>query len=234
MILAIDCSTPPSDIALLDDEEIIAEREGPFGRDTDAWIMAAVDEMMREARLGIGHLNAIAVTVGPGAFTGIRVGIATALGLSLGRACPTLGVSTLAAMAEAARTDHSGHSTVSQLLPCIDARRGQLYAAVYEQAAPLEIDTAPLWGPAAVKPQELVDHLLSNGIDKALLACGSGTSLLQLRQGWSVASSALSTAAATGRIAARRLRRPDPPSQPITPLYVRAPDAHKARPPGQS
>ena len=64
-------------------ERVIASRRGPFGRDTDAWILPAIDEVLAEGDLAIGALGGIGVTVGPGTFTGIRVGMATAMGTTL-------------------------------------------------------------------------------------------------------------------------------------------------------
>src|SRR5436305_159231 len=85
--------------------------------------MPGVDRVMRDADLGYDELDAIAVGIGPGTFTGLRIGIATAHGLARGRGIELRPVSSLAALAAGIEADVA--------LPLIDARRGELYAAVH-------------------------------------------------------------------------------------------------------
>lgn len=96
-------------------------------------LVPMVEEVMQGAGCGFADLDAIAVTVGPGSFTGTRVGVSVARGLALATELPVLGASSLAVMAEAAFThlDHfnPGHD---ELVVCVDARRDQVYVQHFD------------------------------------------------------------------------------------------------------
>ena len=88
-------------------------------------LMAVIDTALARARLAYAELDAIAVSVGPGSFTGVRVGVATARGLALALKVPAVGVSTLEALAGEARAKNPGRPVFAR----IDAGRGQVYLA---------------------------------------------------------------------------------------------------------
>jgi tRNA threonylcarbamoyladenosine biosynthesis protein TsaB len=88
--------------------------------------LPCIDSVLREAGVALGDVDAIAVSVGPGSFTGLRVGVATVKGLAFGDAIPIVAVPTLAAVAHAA--DAAGAPVVAVL----DAQRGEVYAAGFE------------------------------------------------------------------------------------------------------
>lgn len=129
-VLGIDAATPPSSVAVIRADAILAARTGPFGRDTDAWILPAIDAALEASHLRVAQLGALGVTTGPGTFTGIRVGIATAMGLGRGAGLPVIGVHTLEAIALSASL--ASASCARRVLATVDARRGQVYAAVYD------------------------------------------------------------------------------------------------------
>lgn len=121
-------------------------------------LMPAVAEVMSRADVGWGDLDAIAVGVGPGMFTGLRIGIATARGLARGSGLPLRPVSSLAALAAGIEAPLR--------LPLIDARRGEVFGALYE-------GDERVWPPVAIAPEELVRRLRDDGFTP--LAAGDGS-----------------------------------------------------------
>lgn len=121
-------------------------------------LMPAVAEVMSRADVGWGDLDAIAVGVGPGMFTGLRIGIATARGLARGSGLPLRPVSSLAALAAGIEAPLR--------LPLIDARRGEVFGALYE-------GDERVWPPVAIPPEELVRGLRDDGFTP--LAAGDGS-----------------------------------------------------------
>jgi tRNA threonylcarbamoyladenosine biosynthesis protein TsaB len=121
-------------------------------------LMPAVADVMSRAGVGWADLDGIAVGVGPGTFTGLRIGIATALGLAGASSLPLRPVSSLAALAAGIE---------GQLrLPLIDARRGEVFGALYD-------GDERLWPPSAVAPDELAARLRDEGFTP--LAAGDGS-----------------------------------------------------------
>jgi tRNA threonylcarbamoyladenosine biosynthesis protein TsaB len=138
-------------VALLRGDEVVAEERPPVARAAAADLLPAVDALLRGAGVALADIAAIAVSVGPGSFTSLRVGIATAKGLAFGTRCGVIAVPTLASLS---RTAPAGDAPVAAML---DARRGEVYAAVYEPAdagVPLELLPAGVF-----TPEELAQHL---------------------------------------------------------------------------
>jgi len=106
-----------------DDPAVFARRAEAVGRGHAERLMAMIDEALADAGLAYGDLERIAVTTGPGSFTGTRIGVAAARGLALALAIPAVGVSVLDALIEAAK-DGGGGLVVAAL----NARRGEIYA----------------------------------------------------------------------------------------------------------
>lgn len=122
-----------------------------------------VQEVLAEAGLALGQLDAIAVGQGPGSFTGLRIACGAAQGLAFGAGLPVIQVTTLEAMAAHALKD----AAVGGAVACIDARMHEVYAAIYEKtAAGLRLASAPgLYAPAQAP--------LPTG-DMSYIGCGSG------------------------------------------------------------
>ncbi|MDP3658930.1 tRNA (adenosine(37)-N6)-threonylcarbamoyltransferase complex dimerization subunit type 1 TsaB, partial [Phenylobacterium sp.] len=159
-------------------------------------------EVMTAAGLRFDQLGRVGVTVGPGSFTGLRVGLAFAKGLAAALDIPAIGVGSLEALA----APHAG-----LVFAAIDARRDQLYLQAFEDGASLMApDVLPL-GLAAARVAEIAGG-------RAFDLVGSGAALLAGLGGRDLAQSAIDPVQ-VARLAAER------PPLPPRPLYLRAPDA---------
>jgi tRNA threonylcarbamoyladenosine biosynthesis protein TsaB len=120
-ILAVDAATERCSVALLSGEELtgrVAER-GPAHAEQ---ILGMVDGVLAEAGVSLSMLDGIAASIGPGAFTGIRISVAVAQGLAFGADLPVIPVTTLEALAYQSMRSGAAHA-----LACLDARMGEVY-----------------------------------------------------------------------------------------------------------
>ena len=126
--LALDTATPIGALALVDqDQGLLAESSLPAGEPHSKLLMPEIDRMFSRAGLSIQDLDLIAVGLGPGSFTGLRIGLAAAKGLALASGKPLVGVGTLDTLARSFHGAHDGPICV-----VIDARKNQLYAAFFK------------------------------------------------------------------------------------------------------
>jgi tRNA threonylcarbamoyladenosine biosynthesis protein TsaB len=125
-ILAIDSATPVAGLALLNNEKLIREEFINYKKKHSETLMPGVERILRECEITANDLAAIAVTVGPGSFTGLRIGLATAKGLSMACAKPLIGISTLDVLAQ------NIVFSESLVCPLLDARKQELYTAFYD------------------------------------------------------------------------------------------------------
>lgn len=130
-ILALDTSTGPASIALVADGALVAAHEDGESMRQSQRLVAATDLLVR-GNGGYGSLDAIAVTTGPGGFTGIRVALAAARGLALAADVPLIGISTLEAFAWQA-LHHRDEG--DEAIPYVNAYRNQAYAQVFGRTA---------------------------------------------------------------------------------------------------
>lgn len=136
IILNIDTATEQASVCIAKEGEPLITRTNTEQKDHAAWIQVAISELFKEAGLTMQHLQAVSVTEGPGSYTGLRVGMATAKGLCYALQIPLITVSTLKAMAYGAKMQFLHLSNVNNekvlLCPMIDARRMEVFTAVYE------------------------------------------------------------------------------------------------------
>ncbi len=124
-LLAFDTSGEILSAAVAEDGRVLCEMENAAGTRHSAALIPLLEKLMKKARWTPGQVDVLAVGVGPGSFTGIRVGVATAKMLALVWKKPLVGVSSLEALA------YASDAAVDQAPVAIDARRGMIYAALY-------------------------------------------------------------------------------------------------------
>ena len=171
-ILHIDTSGPDALIGISQDLNIIASKQNNQSNTHGEFVQAGVDELFRDSAMQLKDIDAIAVTMGPGSYTGLRVGLASAKGLAFALNKPLIGLSTLTLLAKAA----VGHLTKTenplvnekqlQVFSMIDARRMEIFGAIYNSS--LDYLAAEK---ALILDEALLHALLSNG---ALICIGSG------------------------------------------------------------
>jgi tRNA threonylcarbamoyladenosine biosynthesis protein TsaB len=127
LVLALEPATAALSVALLRGQDLVDEISAPAGPAAET-LLPAVDSLLDRAGVALGELEAFAISIGPGSFTSLRVGIATVKGLAFESDLPIAPVSTLAALACAAGP------TDRLVVPMLDARRGEVYAAAYAAA----------------------------------------------------------------------------------------------------
>jgi tRNA threonylcarbamoyladenosine biosynthesis protein TsaB len=129
LVLAIETATEQASVVLAEEGRELAAWQAACGHALCQRLAGEVETVVTSAERGFGDLDLVAVGLGPGTFTGLRVGLATAKAIALARDLPLIGVSSLAAMAWQIRERVSGLTC-----PIIDARRGEVYAGLYEAA----------------------------------------------------------------------------------------------------
>jgi tRNA threonylcarbamoyl adenosine modification protein YeaZ len=209
-LLAIDTAADACSVGVVADGAWILRSEA-LKRGHAERLMGMIAEAMAAASLGFSALHRIAVTVGPGSFTGLRVGIAAARGLALVNSTPLVGVTTLAVHAETARAK-LGHMPV---LAVIAAGRGEVYGQIFTAAG------EPVGEPAVGSPQAIAAlH------DERVAIAGSGADLVVAalpmdRHPVVSHRDAFPDIAALCRLGIAA----GPQKEPPRPLYIRPPDA---------
>ncbi|QUD86435.1 tRNA (adenosine(37)-N6)-threonylcarbamoyltransferase complex dimerization subunit type 1 TsaB [Phenylobacterium montanum] len=207
-LLALDTCLDACSAALRTDAAVVAAITEPMRRGHQERLAPMVAELMDGAGWRFGDLDRIAVTVGPGSFTGLRVGLAFAKGLALALDKPCVGVGVLEALAR-------GAGTKGFVAACLDAKRGQVYLQIFiDGRAAMAPDVLPVEIAAA-----RLAELWPGGPAKLV---GSGAPLLAPV----LAETETLTPAAADPVAiaeiAAAAREPFPPPRP---LYLRPPDA---------
>ena len=174
-ILGFDTATRATTVALLDTEtdEALERRDDPEPgarpRHTTR-LMALVVEVLDAAGGDWRDLDRIAVGIGPGTFTGLRIGVATAHALARAREIPLVGVSSLHALARGAVSDEDVAET--GVMAVLDARRGEVFAGGWATADVARAEATPLLAPRALAPETLAQAIAEAG--GAWLAVGDG------------------------------------------------------------
>lgn len=140
-VLGIDTSTLAAGIALVDGARVLADHRHDVARRSND-VLVAIDRVCRDAGVAPMELAAVAVGAGPGSFTGLRIGMATAKGIAFAAGRPLWAVSSLAALASLGEGDLR--------VAALDARKGEVFAGVYTSAGVL------IGAEACVHPSELV------------------------------------------------------------------------------
>jgi tRNA threonylcarbamoyladenosine biosynthesis protein TsaB len=127
-ILGLDSATSACSAAIVIDGQLVSRRFEPMTRGQSEVLVPMIEQVLEQAGLEVNALNLIAVTVGPGAFTGLRIAIATALGLSLASGVRAAGVTTTQAIAYGARAENP---EPSQIITALDSKRDDIYLQAF-------------------------------------------------------------------------------------------------------
>ncbi|HEY2356566.1 MAG TPA: tRNA (adenosine(37)-N6)-threonylcarbamoyltransferase complex dimerization subunit type 1 TsaB [Phenylobacterium sp.] len=204
MVLGLDTCLSSCSVAVLDGERVLGHALEVMARGHQERLAPMAQGVMAETGLSFGQLDRIAVTVGPGSFTGLRVGIAFAKGLALALGRPAVGIGTLEALAAEAE---------GLVFPAIDARRGQLYLQAFE-------DGRALMAPDALAAETAVARVAELSQGRPFTLVGSGAPLLA---GVAPGARVVAAEGADARQVARLAVTREPAA--LKPLYLRAPDA---------
>lgn len=209
LLLALDTAGARCSAAVFDMGEgrVLASAEPEIGRGHAEALMDTIAGVLDAAGVSYVDLSRIAVTAGPGSFTGIRVGVSAARGLALALGVPVVGVSTLEALAE------PFWGKGASVLAVQDARRGEVYAALYDQNG-IVIREA-----VALSPDDLAAFCRDVAAPR-LVGNGSQIALARLPGARVVSDSGLVSVAAVARLGAAKT-----PGEAVRPLYLRSADA---------
>jgi tRNA threonylcarbamoyladenosine biosynthesis protein TsaB len=174
-VLAFDTATPATAVALSGVGDVVfTARHDPRPGERPAHatrLLPLVARVLERAEIGWEDVDRIAVGVGPGTFTGLRIGIATARALARARSLPLIGVSTLQSLALARPRPDGAPAGLDVVLPVLDARRGEVFAASWRMDEAGEFDNA-LLAPRAFAPEALAE--LVTPLGPTTLAIGDG------------------------------------------------------------
>lgn len=205
IVLAIDTAGVNCSVAVYDatGDLVLAQAQETLGKGHAERLSSMIDEVVSAASLAPADLGLIGVTIGPGSFTGIRVGVAAARGLALALGIPAVGVTTLDVLSEMAR--RSGET--GAVIAAIDAKRGEVYLQPFDEA-----------GRPAAEPQAmLLDDARGFVASKGGKVAGSGRAALANE----LAEADHFDIEAVARLATRQPKVTGKPA----PLYLRGPDA---------
>lgn len=210
-VLGLDTATSGCSAALWDDGRIAARRALPMARGQAEALVPMVQGVLADAGLDFADIDRIAVTVGPGAFTGLRIALAAARGFALAAGLPVIGVTTFEALARAVPAAERCNRTV---LAAVDSRRAEPFLQLFDR------DLAPMGEPGVLAPDAVPGWLPAG----PLLVVGDGAPalrpVLETRTDvvWDTGTG-LPDAAVVAALGAERSE-----GLPPQPLYLRPPD----------
>lgn len=219
IVLAIDTATPGLSVALLADRGVIGSWSQDAGRRHTETLAPAIEELCRDTRVALAEVDAIAVDVGPGLFTGLRVGLATAAALAHALARPALGVTSTEILAEPYR------SARREVVTAVDVRRGEVAWAHYRGGG--EVDGPP----QLATPEDLRERLIEIGGAAPGPVAVVGDGALRYREQITAGAEGVEvdiaapypSAEQLALIAHRRFAEGEPAS-PVVPVYLRSAD----------
>jgi tRNA threonylcarbamoyladenosine biosynthesis protein TsaB len=132
IIICIETSGQTASVALAIEGSCVAVRESKTQKEHSAFIQPAIQEMLKDANISFREINAVSVSVGPGSYTGLRVGLATAKGMCYALNIPLITLGTLDIMAFVASQLLIDKGEEGLIAPMIDARRNEVFTAVYD------------------------------------------------------------------------------------------------------
>ena len=226
-ILAFESSAKTASVALSDEGRLLGEMTIDAGRTHSEILLPMAEDLLKQLKLTFGDIDGYAVTVGPGSFTGIRIGVATVKGLAFGKGAPCFGISSLEGLA------YNLRGLRGIIVPVLDCRRNECYTAIFssdgetivrlsEDTQMRIVDLAPLLSEHASTPI----YLVGDSYEKAkelLGALGIQTMITPEEMRLPSASSLL-------RIADERYQRGEyTDDSALTALYLKPAQAERER-----
>ncbi len=150
-VLGFDTSTSCGSVGLIDDDSIISEYLLNIPVTHSERLLGAIELVLKEARVALGDLDGWAISLGPGSFTGLRIGVSTVKGLAFATQKPVAGVSTLDVLA------YQISSTPCLICPILDARKGEVYTAFYRYGKGNDLKRHSAY--RAIKPEDLTKDI---------------------------------------------------------------------------
>lgn len=213
-VLALDSACAACSAAVVRDGVVLAERFQPMARGHVEALMPMVRDVLERADLDFAALDLVAVTVGPGSFTGLRAGLAAARGIALARGLPIDGVTTLEAVAYGARREAAGRP----ILVAIETRRADLYVQRFGA------DGVPQTTPAALRADAAATLVPASGCLLAGDAAPRLAAALPGRVPDIAAGPGLPQATDVAALALRN-RQAGQPCRSPSPFYLHPPEA---------
>ena len=222
-ILSIDTATKVTGLALHFKGSLVAELFLHTGKNHSEQLMPMVLQLLEQAGIGFDDLGAVAVAAGPGSFTGLRIGMATAKGIAQVRKIPLIGINTLDALGQ------SGMGFEGLVAPVLDARKNEVYTALYRSS---NGDISLLGEYEAISPVALAERLRA-GRERVLFV-GDAVPVYREMFGDRLGEGAvflpdsmsLPRGAHVGALAARRLARGESDDlYALKPFYIRPSEA---------
>lgn len=216
-VLAVETSTLAGGVALLEDDRLVAEYVLDVSVTHSERLLAAVDRVLADARWRASQLTGLAVAVGPGSFTGLRIAVSTVKGLALALGLPVAAVPTLDAMAAGVPW------AALPVCPVIDARKGEVFASLYRwDGGAMRRE----WADVALPPEALARRL-----EAPTLLIGPGAGLVDSVHARRLPPpSRVPSPAIVGALGAGRLRRGQTVSgAALAPVYLRPSEAELKR-----
>jgi tRNA threonylcarbamoyladenosine biosynthesis protein TsaB len=233
-LLALCSATRTASVALLEGDKISLEHAAVTSRHQSESLLPLVDRVLRERKIGVTDLDGFGISIGPGSFTSLRIGLATLKGLSFGTKIPVAPVSTLWALAAQCQSG----SPETPIIAMLNAQRGEVYAAAFGR---LDRDASP--GPEIRPLVSLLPELVYNSSELAeilpakCMLVGDGAAVVadllvaRLGSGVQIAESPTEpSAGAVGLLAAGILARGEGVhAADLAPRYVRRAEAEVTR-----
>ena len=155
LILNIDTAVDVASLCLAKDGKVLSIAKNESQKDHASWLHIAIKEIFEKNNLELGSVDAVAVTGGPGSYTGLRIGMATAKGICFALNRPLISLNTLLVLANAAKDE-----SADLLCPMIDARRMELFTAIYTKELKIVMDPAAI----TLNENSFAEYLSSNSI----------------------------------------------------------------------
>lgn len=226
-ILAFDGTAKAASVALLDGERVLGYYTVDNGLTQSELLLPMAENLLKSLKLSFGDIELYATSVGPGSFTGVRIGVSLIKGLAFGKDIPCVEVSTLEALAE------SLSALRGVIVPCMDARRQQVYSATFRSDGK---NMTRLTEDRAIALSELGEELKSfEGEDIYLVGDGYGVAKTAMEKAGVVTMNTpelliLENAVSVARVAQRKYSAGEFVSDAaLSPVYLRLPQAERER-----